>query len=92
MTQEHRALEGYEDAVAGLVAHAALHAPHDHQEELRELVIRGERTLCKRCQHLREALLHAATTWRAAMKRSRKSEPIAVPEAIAGLERLGLTG
>lgn len=57
----------YEQVVARLVAHVALHTPHFHQADLREVLLRGERELCERCGEIRTALVEAAKEWRAAL-------------------------
>lgn len=93
MSIEQQLLEGYEKAVATLVAHASLHAPAEHQSGLRDFIIRGERTVCERCGELRKALLNAAEAWRNSMKRRGKSaEAIADLEAHSSIPHLGLTG
>lgn len=93
MSNERELLGEYEAAVAGLVAHAALHAPAEHEEPLRELIIRGDRSLCDRCAALRKALIAAAASWRAARKRRKPSADDVDPQhQLHDHLKLGLTG
>lgn len=79
----------YEQAVARLIAHAALHAPHFDQHELRDLILRGEQALCDACQEIRTSLVHAATHWRTAHRHANRSDNLGqVHEATA--QHLGL--
>lgn len=66
---EDQLLLDYERSVAALIAHASIHAPHAHDESLRELILRGERSLCDRCLGLRDELVSAAEVWRTAATR-----------------------
>lgn len=90
---EDHLLAGYERAVASLIAHASIHAPHMNDEPLRENILRGERSFCDRCLHLREALVAAATHWRKAAKRRRRADVVGeIMDASTSLSHLGLTG
>lgn len=93
MSKEADLLVAYEDSVARLVAHASLHAPHNHEHLTREEILRGTRSICDRCKHLREALAHAAKAWRTAHSRRKTSETDATArQLVAEIERLGLAG
>lgn len=88
---EAHLLGRYERAVAALIAHASIHAPHLHEESLRDNILRGERSICDRCVNLREALVDAAFHWRKSTKR-RKTRDDVQPLVSPSIEQLGLTG
>lgn len=90
---EEALLASYERSVAALIAHASIHAPELHEESLRELVLRGERSLCDRCLHLRESLVSAAHSWRTYIKRRKRGEDAMTSIAVAArTHELGMVG